>query len=213
MFRLYIREKQIDFDTMTAAGDCQTSQTYLIATGIFEADENEKAYKKLIEIINRDGRKLDTGMIGLRYIFETLILGGDIDIALELITREEQPSYASMIKRGATALCEALEDGTVNSSENHHFFGDIIRVFTNYIAGLRVNPMLENEKEILFSPVIPTGMDFAETEYNGVKAGWRRDGESIKAYVFLPEGFTGKLSFGSNMLTLANGYNEFTFVA
>ncbi|MBE6645470.1 MAG: hypothetical protein E7612_08885 [Ruminococcaceae bacterium] len=208
-----IRENLIDFDTMTAAGDCQTSQTYLIATGIFEADENEKAYKKLIEIINRDGRKLDTGMIGLRYIFETLILGGDIDIALELITREEQPSYASMIKRGATALCEALEDGTVNSSENHHFFGDIIRVFTNYIAGLRVNPMLENEKEILFSPVIPTGMDFAETEYNGVKAGWRRDGESIKAYVFLPEGFTGKLSFGSNMLTLANGYNEFTFVA
>lgn len=208
-----VRRDLIDFDTMTAKGSCQTSQTYLIAMGIFEPCERERAYASLIEIINRDGRKLDTGMIGLRYIFEVLALYGDIDLALELILREDAPSYATMIKTGATALCESLEDCPINASQNHHFFGDIIRVFTNYVAGLRINPTLENKNEILFSPIIPSEIDYAEAEYNGVKAGWRRDGESIKAYVFLPEGFTGKLSFGSNMLTLANGYNEFTFVA
>ena len=204
-----IRRELIDFETMTADGNCQTSQTYLLATGIFNPDEYERAYKRLIEIINADSRKLTTGVIGLRYIFETLILGGDIDLALELITREDDPSYAGMIKRGATSLCEAIEDGTLNSSENHHFFGDIIRVFTNYIAGLRINPTLENKNEILFSPVIPSGIDHADAEYCGVKAGWVRNGEVINAYVDLPEGFVGTVIYGDTRNELKHGHNEF----
>ena len=211
--RAAVRRELIDYETMTAAGDCQTSQVYLIATGIFKPDEYERAYARLLEIIDRDGRMLDTGMIGLRYIFEVLIGGGDIDLALELITNKSEgaPSYYDMIRRGATSLCEALDDGTTNSSENHHFFGDIIRVFTNYIAGLRPNPTLDDINEICFSPVIPTGLDFAEAEYKGAKAGWRREGEKILAYIELPEGMNGYYEHGGKRCSLKVGRNEFIF--
>ncbi len=204
-----VRENLIDFETMTAAGNCQTSQVYLIITGIFNADEYERAYKKLIEIINADGRKITTGMIGIRYIFEVLMLGGDMELALELISREDEPSYASIIKRGATALCEALEDRTYNSSENHHFFGDIIRTFTNYIAGLRPNPNMKNTNELLFSPIIPDSIDFAEAEYKGARAGWKRNGESIIAYIDVPESFCGSFVYGGTSKRLEVGHNEF----
>lgn len=204
-----IRENLIDYDTMTASGNCQTSQVYLIAMNIFTPEEYDAAYARLIDIINRDGRKLDTGMIGLRYIFEVLINGGDIDLAIELMLNDNGPSYKNMINRGATALCESLEDGTVNASENHHFYGDVIRVFTNYIAGLRINPELDDINEVLFSPVIPTGMEYANAEYKGVKAGWRLDGERISAYIDIPKGFHGKFLFGERREELKTGHNEF----
>jgi alpha-L-rhamnosidase len=204
-----IRQRLIDYDTMTASGSCQTSQAYMIAKGIFEPEEYPAAYKKLLEIIARDGEKLDTGMIGLRYIFEVLILGGDIELALRLILNDEGPSYKIMINRGCTALCEAIEDGTVNASENHHFFGDIIRVFTNYIAGLRPNPELDSPNEILFSPVITDTMDYAEAEYKGARTGWKRSGDKIIAYADIPAGFFGNFVYGERKEALAQGYNEF----
>ncbi len=204
-----VREHLIDFETMTAAGNCQTSQVYLIAKGIFEPCEYERAYQRLIEIINADGRALMTGVIGLRYIFEVLALGGDIDTALELICREEEPSYKAMINRGATALCESLEDGTQNSSENHHFFGDIIRVFSFYVAGLNINPECRDAKEILFSPKIPSGMEYAEAKFMGVRVGWRRVGEKLHFYADIPEDFKGKFVYGDISEELKIGHNEF----
>ena len=148
-------------------------------------------------------------MIGTRYIFEVLALGGDIDLAIELMLNDEGPSYKNMINRGATALCEAFEDFTRNSSCNHHFFGDIIRVFTNYFAGLRPNPNTDDVNEILFSPVLPTDMDYANAEYKGVKAGWERNGKKTRFYIDMPDGFHGKFVFNDVCETLKIGRNEF----
>ena len=83
--RAAIRAELIDFSTMTVAGNCQTSQCFTLSVGIFEPEEYKKAYARLIDIINENGRKLDTGVIGLRHIFEVLIKGGDAELALELI--------------------------------------------------------------------------------------------------------------------------------
>ena len=140
-----------------------------------------------------------------------LILGGDIDLALKLIKRGDGPSYGKMIETGATALLESLDDSRINASCNHHFFGDIIRVFTNYIAGLRPNPTLENAKEILFAPIIPTGIDHASAEFSGVKVGWRREGDTIRAYADIPEGFCGSILFRDADEKLNTGHNEFVF--
>ncbi len=204
-----IRRELIDFETMTAAGCCQTSQAYLIATGIFTEEEYPKAYSRLIEIIKEDGNSLYTGMIGLRYIFEVLFKGGDGALALHLILRDEDPSYGRMIKDGVTALCEALDRGTCNASENHHFFGDIIRVFTNYLAGLRPNPALDDASSILFSPVILDGMDYANAEFKDAKSGWKREGGAIKAYAYLPDGFKGRFELCGKCGDLKPGMNEF----
>ena len=208
--RCSIRKELIDFDTMTAKGNCQTSQAYLLATDIFLPEEYEAAYRVLLNIINKNGKKLDTGVIGLRYIFEVLIHGGDIDLALELILNEEAPSYKAMINRGATALCESFDENGMNESENHHFFGDIIRIFINYIAGLRVNPNLNNKNSFVFSPIIAKSIDYADAEYKGIRVGWKRKpNKIIYMYAYVPEEFEGKLIFGEHVKKLQKGKNEF----
>ena len=207
--RCAIRKELIDFETMAAKGYCQTSQAYLLATDIFLRDEYKKAYIVLLNIIDENGKKLDTGVIGLRYIFDILIRGGDIELALKLILNEDAPSYKAMINRGATALCESLIENGMNESENHHFFGDIIRIFINYIAGLKINPNTNDKNEFIFSPVIPESVNYANAEYQGIKVGWKRESEKIFAYAEVPEGFNGKFIFGTISKKLKSGKNEF----
>ena len=207
--RAAIRSELIDYETMSAAGNCQTSQCFLISLGIFTPEEYKKAYARLIEIIDENGRKLDTGVIGLRHIFEVLIKGGDAELALELIKNKEEPSYGAMLERGATALCEALEDGTVNASQNHHFFGDFIRVFTKCFAGIDVNPTLECANEIVFSPIVTGSLDFVNAEYKGVIGGWKRTDGKVVAYIDMPEDFHGSFVYGGESKKLSAGHNEF----
>ncbi len=211
--RSAIREHLIDFETMTAAGCCQTSQTLIISHGIVDNSEKEAAYKRLIDLTHKKDDHAYCGMIGLRYIFEVLAEGGDIDLALKMICREDEPSYGSMIKRGATALCEATAENGFNESENHHFLGDIIRIFHSYIGGLRVNPYMRDTSEVLFSPVIPTGIDCAEGSYRfstgEARFGWRREKNGVLAYITLPEGAFGHFEFKTERVPLSSGYNEF----
>ena len=211
--RRAIREHLIDLNTMTANGNCQTSQTMIIFHGIIDESEKQMAYARLIDFINEKDTHLYCGMIGLRYIFDVLIDGGDVDLALRMICRPDEPSYGSMIERGATSLCEILAENGLNESENHHFLGDIIRIFHSRIAGLRVNPYMRDCNEVLLSPVIPSDMDFADGVYSfksgSCKFGWRKTNAGIVAYITVPEGVKGKFTSGTLDLELKEGYNEF----
>ena len=212
--RTAVREHLIDLDSMTACGRCQTSQAIIISHGIVDKSEKNAAYDRLIELIHEKNDHICCGMIGLRYIFGLLAEGGDIDLALKMICRDDEPSYGAMIKRGATALCEALAENGLNESENHHFLGDIIRIFHNYIAGLRINPNMNDINYVLFSPKIPGTIDSAEGEYlfsSGTAVfGWKKENGITKAYITLPEGVHGCFEFKEKRAPLLPGYNEFT---
>ncbi len=208
-----IRKNLIDFESMTAEGACQTSQALMLSVGLFEEDEYEKAYKRLIELIYEKDCHLDCGVVGVRHIFEVLMNGGDAPLALKMICREDGPSYGAMIKIGATALCEAFEENRVQESQNHHFFGDILRVFVKSLAGLEINPNMNNINEVAFSPIVVENMNFAKAEYNCskgiIKSGWERSGEKVRMYIELPDGIEGKAKICGSEKELKAGLNEF----
>ena len=178
-----------------------------------EKNEAEAAYRRLIQFIAEKAGHVYCGMIGLKYIFEVLTLGGDIDTALNMICREDEPSYAAMIKRGATSLCEALMENGLNESENHHFFGDIIRLFLCYIAGIRINPYMRDTFEIIFSPTVPSGMDKANGSYRFKSGkcsfGWERTENGVKAFIDVPRAVYGKFTYNGRDIPLHTGYNEY----
>ena len=208
-----IREHLIDRETATALGACQTSQALLLYFDFFDDDQTERAYARLIEMIEAEDRHLTTGVIGLRYIFEVLIRGGDCDLALELITRPDEPSYGAMIARGATSLCESLDVNGLNESENHHFLGDILRVFVSLIAGMRVNPDLTDTESFVFAPSVPEHLDYARAEYTftagRASCGWEKKDGKVRFYADVPEGVRASFTFGNTERTLSSGHNEF----
>ena len=130
-----------------------------------------------------------------------------------MITRPDEPSYGAMIERGATALCEGLEENGVQESCNHHFIGDIIRVFASCIAGLKINPDMTDANEILVSPIFTPKLSFARASRicprGKVSVKWQREGDKVLVTVEVPEGVHGRFVCGSLNEELCSGINDF----
>ena len=214
--RIAIRKHLIDYDTMSADGNCQTSQALLLSLKIFEEDEYERAYQRLIELIHERDDHIHCGVIGLRHIFEVLCFGGDVDLAMKMILRPDEPSYAHTVSIGATALCETLKENGFNESQNHHFLGDFIRVFVSDIAGIRVNPYLRDANEIVISPVIPTKLESASASYEtlcgAVSVCWKNDNGQIHISINIPKGIKASFEYKNHKQMLKAGKTELDFL-
>lgn len=210
-----IRENLIDFSDMTVVGACQTSQALALRMGIFEENEKEKAYKKLLDIIERDKCTINCGMIGLRNLFHVLLENGNTDLALEMITKKNAPSYRDMIDRGGTALFESLTPNGMQESQNHHFYGDIINLFITKLAGININPHMTDIYEVCIAPHINKKMSFAEGCYksdgNAIEVKWEKDKDKVKLSVNITGKYYGTLDFGGKIHQLKEGANSYEY--
>lgn len=215
--RKSIREHLIDFSTMTVVGECQTSQSVAIRTGLFDECEKEAAYKRLLEIVKeKDKGVIACGMFGLRYIFHTLFEGGNPDTALSMILHDGGvPSYKTMLDLGGTALFESLIPNGVQESQNHHFYGDIINLFITKLAGLRINPNMDDVYKVKICPIIPDSISWAKAKFDysegSVSVHWEKVGGKIKISVDAPRFVHGTLEFGGKAFKLEAGKKEYVF--
>ena len=222
--RSAIRKHLIDKNTMTAAGDCQTSQAFMLGAGIFNNDERERAQQRLVEIIHRDGDINACGMIGLRCVFHVLTVAGESELAYKIITSKSRTCYGYWIENGATSMWESFrsKDDPGTDSKNHHFLGDISSWFIQEIAGLKPNPEADDIRYFEISPHFIDELDYAKAHYDSpfgrVTVSWARNKNEVKLDISIPEGTYGKAvlhdgySFenGNTAVCLNNGQSTFT---
>ncbi len=201
-----IREHLINFNTMTAAGNCQTSQAMCIFYDVFTEEEKPAAFARLLELIHEQGDHMDVGVLGGRVLFYVLSQFGHTDLALHMIARPDYPSYGNWIARGATTLWEDFIPDSVNSP-NHHFWGHVSGWFITNLTGIR----LENPNKIRIQPEFATNLTFAEG-WHEVPAGkivsrWERQGEEILLTLTVPEAVTAEATLPAGW-TFADGKTE-----
>ena len=189
--RSAIRAHLIDFETMTAAGNCQTSQAMCIFYDVFTEDEKPAAFARLLELIHEADDHMDVGVLGARVLFYVLSQFGHTDLALHMIARPDYPSYGNWIARGATTLWEDFIPDSVNSP-NHHFWGHISGWFLTNLAGIR----LKNPGEISIRPEFAGQLSFAEGWHQcpggKICSRWERKGEEIELSLTIPETITAE---------------------
>lgn len=154
----------------------QTAQARAIAHGIFTKDELPKAVNNLIDIIKEDGDRMQVGVIGARVLFEVLTQNGYHDLALKLMTQSKYPSYGYWVDNGYDTLLENFyetvgnsifrKDGMFVQSFNHHFWGFVSGYFYKYIAGLKVNPELNDATKVVINPLVFEGVNHVDCTYN-----------------------------------------------
>ena len=195
-----IRTKLLNTDTCTLMGKTQTAQAMGLYYGVFEPDEEQKAFEVLLELIHEKNDSFDCGILGCLKIFHVLSRFGKGELALHMITKKEFPSYGHLIEIGETSLPERfMPDGAPLDSHNHHFFGDIARWFIREVAGLRV----ENHKTVVIKPDFMKPITSAEAYYElpagRVSVKWETEAngrirleyacpEGVDVSVILPEG-------------------------
>ena len=202
--RVAVRKHLIDLGTMTAAGNCQTSQAMALYYHIFEDAERHSAFAHLLDIIEKDGRFMQTGVLGARVMFHVLSEFGRSDLAFEMITRPEHPSYGNLVKRSATSLWEAFHpEGGRILSQNHHFWGDISSWFIRCLAGIQFNPHHDNHNEVnirpSFIPQLTSASGFHDCPSGRITSEWKRENERIILKLQIPEKMAG-------FIYLENGY-------
>ena len=199
-----IRNKLIDFSTMSVHGNCQTSQAMSIFYGVLDDNDMPDAFKVLLNQIEATDRHMAVGVLGARVLFHVLSENGEADLAYEMITRPDYPSYGNLIKCGATTLWENFYyvKGRINSL-NHHFWGDISAWFYRYLAGINVNPQNQDANNINIEPAFIVKLDFVKASYTAkdgtVTVNWKRQDDNViinteltgKVYgkIILPNGF------------------------
>jgi alpha-L-rhamnosidase len=195
-YREAIRKNLIDFNTMTVKGNCQTSQAMCIFYDVFEESEKAKAFKVLLDTINSADEHIDLGVLGGRVIFHVLTQFGYSDLAFKMIVREDYPSYANILTRGATTLWENFHPTGV-SSMNHHFWGDISAWFIKCIAGINPNPTRKNINEVLIKPNFISSLEYASAYHiaplGKIEVLWKKRGEEIVLTVKMPSGVFGEI--------------------
>lgn len=165
--RAAIRSHLIDFSTYNVSGGTQTCQAYAIAADIFNEDEKPRAFSRLIDIIHRDGDINTCGIVGLRYIYHLLFDMGEGELAYKMIASQNRNCCGSLVKNNATSLPENFKtpDCRHIDSYNHHFFGDISNVLISKVAGICVNPSMNNHRGFLIKPCILNDIEYADASY------------------------------------------------
>ncbi|MCX7799928.1 MAG: glycoside hydrolase family 78 protein [Fimbriimonadales bacterium] len=136
-------------DDGTVGPGSQTAQSCALFQDMLKLPQRPQVYRRLVERVERDGGRLDVGILGAKYLFHTLSEGGSHELALDLLTRTDQPSYGWWLEQGATTLWETW-DG--NASRNHIMFGDVSAWFFQQLAGIRPDPSMPGFKRVLLEP-------------------------------------------------------------
>ncbi len=201
-----IRKQYINTDNCSTVYNSQTPQAMAIYYGIFTEAEKPKALEQLVKLIEDNGGKVNVGMFGSRVIYRALSENGYYDLAFNMVTRPEFPSFAWAINIGHTTLPEQfIEPGFMRmASHNHHCFCDISGWFYNCLAGIKLNPTARDIKNIDLAPCFAEKLGFAEGSHkNSVgefKTRWERKDNGILISV----DFTGEF-YGT--VKLPKGYS------
>ncbi|MBQ8892836.1 MAG: family 78 glycoside hydrolase catalytic domain [Clostridia bacterium] len=180
-----IRTYLINSETGIMEGDTQTGQAMGLFYGIFNKEEEPKAFARLLELIEKYDGHMKVGVLGGRCIFRVLADHGYADLALNMIIRPDFPSYGNWIVRGATTLWEEFhsEESGKLSSLNHHFWGDISGWFYRYLGGIEVNPTGTNIKQVNVVPCFVDAVNEVSATHElpdgEINVQWKKAGNQV----------------------------------
>lgn len=208
-FRTAIRQHLLDLNTMTAIGNCQTSQAMAIYYDVFEPGEKPAAFAKLLELVHQYGGLMDVGVLGARVLFHVLARFGHADLALRMIEGPQFPSYGYWLQCGATSLWENFFPNDKADSRNHHFWGDISSFFIQHLAGIQLNPTGRDVNRLNIAPRFVESLDHAQGWHMApagkISSSWVRENGQIRLTLEIPQGMTGRILLESGF-RFTDGY-------
>jgi alpha-L-rhamnosidase len=151
----------------------------------------------LRQVIESWDYHFDTGIIGTKYILDTLTKYGYKDVAYKMMTQEDYPSFGYMIREGATTVWERWEKLTNRgmNSHNHIMFGTVDAWLYKDLAG--IIPEQPGFRHVTIKPVVPNGLDHASASVKTVRgmvsSQWKRNQDSFHLEVTIPVNATARI--------------------
>lgn len=186
------RARFYDKETASVAGDCQSATAMMIAFGLADADEIPALTDTLLRVIERDGGKLDYGILGMKAVLTALGSAGHAQLALNMLTTPEYPSIGHWLSQGATTLWECWNGG---GSHNHHMFSCVSDFLYKYVAGIRCEA--PGWADITFEPMLLGTMESAQASVRAIRGEaairWAKQDGGFRVDITVPVGASASL--------------------
>lgn len=173
----------------------QTAQLMPLAYGLVPRELVAQAVQRLTEAIAAKGNHVDTGIYGTRYLLDVLAEHGHVDLAFEMLSQRDYPSFGWQIAQGATTLWEQWSFKGGMHSHDHAMFGGIGASFYTHLAGMR--PLEPGYARIGIKPYVPAGLERVEasvrTARGRIVSGWRKEEGRLLLAVEIPPGATATI--------------------
>ena len=194
-----------------------TANLLPLCFGLVPDEEHSAVTKHLLEKVVQSGH-ISTGVVGTQWLMHGLTEFGRPDLAWQLATNKDYPSWGYMVEQGASTIWELWNGNTADpamNSQNHvMLLGDLLTWCFRDLAGIA--PETAGFKTIRMQPVFPPGMDSLnasyETPYGLVKSHWQREKNTIswditvppntRALVHLPSGEEIRVGSGDYHFTV-----------
>ncbi|KAH7359690.1 bacterial alpha-L-rhamnosidase-domain-containing protein [Pyrenochaeta sp. MPI-SDFR-AT-0127] len=175
------------------------AQAFALQFDLVPAENIADVQQSFLECCADSNNRIQSGEIGLKYLFNTLADLDRPDIVLEMARQEEHPSYMRFIWRGETTLNEFWQDAC--RSKCHDMLGTIYEWFYNAVLGVKpeteayrtwtVKPPLKSEfRRVVGTVECPYGKINIEYERSGEKDG---KSEAVTMNITVPTSTTGVL--------------------
>lgn len=193
--KAFIEEYVHDDGTMDA--DFQGIYVIALKMDLVTDDVRPKMVQHLVDMIEKNGNRLDTGFLSVPFLMDVLCDNRRSDIAYKLLFQTACPSWLYEVNSGATTMWESwgaiAEDGTVSTySYNHYAFGCIGEWMYRHLGGLRaIEP---GYKKFLIAPTFDIGLTEVsvseETPYGSASVRWNKIQNSVFVHVEIPANTT-----------------------
>jgi alpha-L-rhamnosidase len=196
-------------DDGTLANPTQANYARGLAFGLIPDGLRSSAAAHLAALITENGNRLSTGFLSTGLLLPALADCGYADLAYTLLFQREEPSWMTMLDRGATTVWESWNgvdaDGVAHESLNHYSKGAVITFLHEYIAGIRPAAPGYAEVEIAPTPGGPliSAAATLDTRHGPVRSSWRIEHGLFLLDVNTPTGIrtSVKLPDGSGAVT------------
>ena len=187
------------------AARTQTAHLLALAFNLVEERDRPRTVATLVDLIRENDNHLVTGFLGTPLLLPVLSDNGHLDVAYELLMREEYPGWLYQVKQGATTIWEHWDglkpDGTMWSpnmnSFNHYAYGAVGEWMYRVVGGIDLNVSEPARGHFVIAPRPGGGITHCETSYQSpvgrVSVHWNLSGSSLTTTVVLPPTATADL--------------------
>jgi alpha-L-rhamnosidase len=138
-------------------------------------------------------KKLNCGVYNAYFLLKGLARMGEYRLVYELLTGEDEHSWANMIREGATTCFEVWgKDQKWNTSLCHPWASAPISVIIEDIIGIK--PLQPGWSEVLFEPRLPDSLEFLDLEFSTVKGRFKVGFSQGRTKLETPPGVRVKIS-------------------
>lgn len=184
----------------------QTSNLLPLWLGIVPEEAVDEVFGTLVRDIEATRSwHINTGVVGVKFLFDVLLERGRPDLAIRLVTQTTFPSWGYQIREGATTLWERweyLDSDQVFNSHSHPFSGSVDAWFYKAIGGIAMADDAVGFERIEMAPIDVPEIRYASASVQSVRgtivSSWRRDEESYTHRVVVPGNCTAAVALPTN---------------